>query len=212
VYALGIVLYQLLVGRPPFEADDPIDLLYMHRHERAAAVSDHTPVSAERDELVTRCLEKDPAMRPHSMAQVRAALRSMPESAVTTSPGGLRAGDDDSSLTRRQRRCTLADTDDEALTNAETLALGDRMISSRGAHTPHAATESHNARTPNRRVASLSATTVKAHATTTQQRTIPRRRSRRTSDYARVIPTSPARFLKARAEMRRESAAASTSP
>jgi serine/threonine-protein kinase len=64
VYALGVVLYELITGRRPFEADNPVAVAMAHV-ERApeppsAVVADLDP---ELETLVLRCLAKDPDAR-----------------------------------------------------------------------------------------------------------------------------------------------------
>ncbi|PLW73947.1 serine/threonine protein kinase, partial [Streptomyces sp. DJ] len=65
VYALGCVLYELLSGRPPFEADNPAAVLFQH------VDSDPEPLARTRSDVprameafLLRMLAKDPAARP----------------------------------------------------------------------------------------------------------------------------------------------------
>jgi serine/threonine protein kinase len=75
LYALGVMFYELLTGRPPFEAADPILLLGQHLHAPVIPPSQHNPdVSPELDSLVLRLLSKAPADRPASAGEVLAAL------------------------------------------------------------------------------------------------------------------------------------------
>ena len=65
LYSLGVVLYALLVGKPPFQGESPVALLHKHRFgqvERPVRLVPEIP--AELDEVVCRLLEKDPAQRP----------------------------------------------------------------------------------------------------------------------------------------------------
>ena len=64
VYALGAILYQLLSGRPPFEADSTYDLLQQVIHREPVRPS-HWNRSVPRDleTVCLKCLEKDPAQR-----------------------------------------------------------------------------------------------------------------------------------------------------
>jgi predicted ATPase len=79
VFALGVVLYELLTGQHPFPADNPLDML------NAIAEAAHIPPSqlnpelpAALDELVGRMLEKEPTARP-SAAEIDAALSALAE-------------------------------------------------------------------------------------------------------------------------------------
>jgi hypothetical protein len=75
VYALGCVLFHLLVGRPPFVGDGVGDIIAAHLRESAPApsvlVAGLTP---DVDAIVLRCLAKAPEGRFPSMLDVAAAL------------------------------------------------------------------------------------------------------------------------------------------
>jgi serine/threonine-protein kinase len=68
VYALGCVAYYLLTGSLVFDADAPMKMLLQHVHERPVPPSARTelPIPRVLDDLVLRCLEKDPDKRPQS--------------------------------------------------------------------------------------------------------------------------------------------------
>jgi WD40 repeat protein len=65
VYALGAILYQALTGRPPFQADTPLNTI-LQVLERDPA----RPVNCDRDlaTIALKCLEKEPAKRYDSAA------------------------------------------------------------------------------------------------------------------------------------------------
>ena len=73
VYALGVILYQLLGGQPPFIGSGAADVMTMHLFEQPAPLSSLTEVSPRLGRLVHQMLHKSPAERP-SMAQVAARL------------------------------------------------------------------------------------------------------------------------------------------
>jgi len=72
IYGLGGVLYTLLTGRPPFVAGSARDVLLAHLHVEPTAPSAVSPhdIPPELDDLVLRCLAKNPKLRPASAAEL----------------------------------------------------------------------------------------------------------------------------------------------
>src|SRR5229473_799229 len=66
LYSLGIVLYTLLVGHPPFEGESVLDLLHKHRFSQFDPPDKIMPgIPHDFSEIVCQMLEKDPDKRPH---------------------------------------------------------------------------------------------------------------------------------------------------
>jgi serine/threonine-protein kinase len=64
IYAIGILLYESLVGFPPFDGADAFAVSYKQVHESAVAPSEVAArVPAALSEIVMRCLSKAPAAR-----------------------------------------------------------------------------------------------------------------------------------------------------
>jgi serine/threonine-protein kinase len=64
VYAMGVVLYELLVGRRPFESTSLTGILTAHIMEKPRPPIDVRPdVGREVNAIVLRCLEKEPSAR-----------------------------------------------------------------------------------------------------------------------------------------------------
>ena len=84
VYSLGVVMFQMLVGRPPFQAAQSIDVIFKHLNEAPpafAAFSSTQGVPQEVEALVMRCLNKRPEERFQSMDEVMEAIRRVASSA-----------------------------------------------------------------------------------------------------------------------------------
>jgi eukaryotic-like serine/threonine-protein kinase len=80
LYGLGVVLYEMLVGRPPFEADSPVAVAFKHLEEEPEPPSSVEPgIPAELDRVVMTALAKDPADRYESAGAFLAALRGFAE-------------------------------------------------------------------------------------------------------------------------------------
>jgi len=77
VYAMGIILYELLVGRPPFIADDDYELINMHIDSPPVPPSEiiDTPIHPDIEMVLLRALAKKSADRPQSASAMANELR-----------------------------------------------------------------------------------------------------------------------------------------
>jgi len=65
IYSLGIMLYEMITGRQPFDGDVPIQVAYQHVNSNVGAPSELVPgLADELDELVQWCTANDPEQRP----------------------------------------------------------------------------------------------------------------------------------------------------
>ncbi len=78
VYALGVILFELLVGLPPFGGSTPMSVLTRHVSEPAPAPSTRRAgLPPVLDAIVARALAKDPADRFQTMRELADALRGL---------------------------------------------------------------------------------------------------------------------------------------
>jgi serine/threonine-protein kinase len=96
VYALGVMLYETLVGEPPFVSNNLVEIMARKSTERAPSLGARRPdLPKNLVALVDSCLEIDPADRPQS---AREFLQKLEEVIRALPPDGDHAGDADSSL------------------------------------------------------------------------------------------------------------------
>jgi serine/threonine protein kinase/Flp pilus assembly protein TadD len=77
IYSLGIVLYEMLTGRPPYDADTPYAIILKHINDPLTpphVLTSPMPEAVER--IVFKCLAKDATDRFAGMAELRDALRA----------------------------------------------------------------------------------------------------------------------------------------
>jgi serine/threonine protein kinase len=78
IYSLGVVIFEMLTGRMPFESNDVWSLVRMHAREQPPDLRQLNPkIPAGLVEITTRALEKTPEGRFSSAAQMGAALSAL---------------------------------------------------------------------------------------------------------------------------------------
>jgi tetratricopeptide (TPR) repeat protein len=82
IYALGALLYEALVGSPPFEGKLPVDVMARHLVEEVPAVSQKVddPAVGAFDKFIAYLMAKDPGGRPRNIDQVRRRLEDVKRS------------------------------------------------------------------------------------------------------------------------------------
>lgn len=81
VYAIGIIVFEMLTGRLPFEADTLPALALKHLHEPAPLVTSfNASVPAQLEQIINKVLSKEPAGRYRTAGQLERILRSYQES------------------------------------------------------------------------------------------------------------------------------------
>ncbi len=78
VYSLGIVIYEMLTGRPPFDGDTPVAVAMQHIQDRPTLPSQLNPnIPLALEVIILHCLEKVPEMRIRDGSQLARALETL---------------------------------------------------------------------------------------------------------------------------------------
>jgi len=78
IYSLGCLLFETLVGRPPFQGKTVLETVQMHRNSAPPLVSEELGAKCDVpkavDDIIDKCLQKSPANRPQKVAEILAVL------------------------------------------------------------------------------------------------------------------------------------------
>jgi len=85
IYSLGIILYEMVTGRVPFEAETPYALGYKHKNETPVSPKALNPqVPDDLNALILKCLEKEPSKRFQTSDELGAGLEKVEKGLPTT--------------------------------------------------------------------------------------------------------------------------------
>src|SRR5713101_6203145 len=92
VYSLGIVMYEMLTGRPPFDGDNLVAVAMQHIQDPPTPPRQLNPtIPPAFEEIILRCLEKVPEMRFRDGSQLARALGTLGDAklgeSVPVTPG-----------------------------------------------------------------------------------------------------------------------------
>jgi tetratricopeptide (TPR) repeat protein/predicted Ser/Thr protein kinase len=77
LFAVGLILYELLTGKMPYKAESALASLIKRTQQRAAPVSDHDEtIPAALSNIVSKCLERDAALRYQNASEILRDLDS----------------------------------------------------------------------------------------------------------------------------------------
>ena len=89
LYSLGVMAYEVLTGRVPFEESTTVRVLMAHVRDTPRPVSEHrADIPPALARLVMRCLSKDPNRRPQGGSEIAAELQALGAGSVARSSRG----------------------------------------------------------------------------------------------------------------------------
>jgi serine/threonine-protein kinase len=129
IYSLGVILYEMLTGKLPFEAKQPMDYIQLHISTAPMTLRDRAP---DRDfplgleDLMQRTMSKKPEDRPQTAADFASALRDVMQGKVHT--GALRAVPQlqQQYIQHQQQQQAQAQQQQSALSQQKTMKLPER--------------------------------------------------------------------------------------
>lgn len=107
IYAMGCVMYEALIGRPPFSGEHVLETMHKHINEPPAKFNLARPdlkIPAKLETIVMRALEKHPDARFQSMAELRDAILLTIDGAKDTRTLGARLQSIRSQLKRARKK------------------------------------------------------------------------------------------------------------
>ena len=115
VYALGIVMYEMLTGSPPFDGNSPVAVAMQHIQDKPEPPGQLNPdIPAALEEIILCCLEKVPGARFPDGSELARALEKLGDVKIgetaSITPGNVPISTSSTQTPSRQSKKGLSDT------------------------------------------------------------------------------------------------------
>jgi Tol biopolymer transport system component len=85
IYSMGVILYEMVTGRVPFEGDTALSIAMMHKTEIPNSPKEYnSKIPDDLSNLILKCLEKDKESRYQSTEEVKSELENIEKGLPTT--------------------------------------------------------------------------------------------------------------------------------
>jgi serine/threonine protein kinase len=85
IYSLGCVLYQCLIGEPPFAADNGVAVMFQHLQEPISSAVGWNRLSTQQQQVIAKCLAKNVKHRYQSVSELAQDLQDLRSGAAPSS-------------------------------------------------------------------------------------------------------------------------------
>lgn len=86
LYSVGIILYEIVTGRAPFDAKTPASMMYAHLNTPPPPPSQFCNVSQQLESIILKALEKDPSKRFQTTQEFLSAFEQPPTPVAVNAP------------------------------------------------------------------------------------------------------------------------------
>ena len=137
IYAIGIMMYEMLVGEQPFKGEQPMQIAYQHANSAVPAPSTKNPkVPAELDDLVLWATSRDPEQRPRDARAMLDQLFETHSQLMTALPAKTGSTPTQRTMVMPSAGSTRASQTDELFAGNDNATAATTVLGSRGSRGP----------------------------------------------------------------------------